>query len=355
MGYELREKTFHKLLEGIRRYGLENVSTLSKWIDIPVETARYMIWEELPKHNISVGISVNLPRIGLGSWMLQLEPTEKTHANAIEEYLKDNAGMMFIARVIPTNAIYGVAGIPFGEQFKLREQLEHLKSNRAINSFSMDEIEWTRHISFNPLFYDFNEKKWSFDWKQVEEYREPLLTPYSKEDQLPLVDHKDLLILKELQLRVPRTLSKLSDSLDMDQHNIRYHSKNHARQAIQGYFMKLVPKDSGDFHSSIVFFYEHTSEKTLAEARSIALTLPFSTKVWKTDKEYCWYVSCPGEYTSSVLRYLNYRFASIPGTLRYSILDPKSEFNGIIPYHLFDENSGAWKYEPKNSLQILRK
>ncbi|HZW55101.1 MAG TPA: hypothetical protein VFF30_02330 [Nitrososphaerales archaeon] len=351
----MKSRTIQKLLEGIRRYGLENVSTLSKWIDIPVETARYMIWEELPKHKISVGISVNLPRIGLGRWMVSITPTDKSHADSIETFLRNGAGLMYLARIVPTNSLLGFVGIPFGEHYRLREQLEHLKSASIIENYSLEEVEWSRAVSFNPAFYDFKERTWKFDWKDVEQNKEPLLTPYTKEDQAPIVDYKDLLILRELQLKVPRTLSKLSKKLSLDQHNLRYHYKSHARRAIQGYYLKLLSKDSNAFQSTLIFVYEVPSEKALVEARTVALSLPFTTRVWKTEREYGWHVSCPGEYTNGVLSYVNEKFAKIPGRLRLLTVDSNTEHVGAIPVELFDEKSGTWKYEPSAPVELLKK
>lgn len=353
---ELKSSTIQKLLEGIRRYGLENVSTLSKWIDIPVETARYMIWEELPKHKISIGISVNLPRIGLGRWMITIIPKDKSYADSIEAFLRKSAGVMYLARVVPSNSLLGFVGIPFGEHYRLREQLELLKSSSVVESYSLEEVEWSRAVSFNPAFYDFKNRNWKFEWSDVAQNKEPLLTPYNKEDLAPIVDYKDLLILRELQLKVPRTLSKLSKKLNLDQHNLRYHYKSHARRAIQGYYLKLLSRDSKNaFQSSMIFSYEITSEKSLIEARTAALSLPFTTRVWKTERDYGWLVSCPGEYTNGVLSYVNDKFSKIPGRLRLLSLDSKSEYIGTIPVELFDDKSGTWKYEPNASLEVVKK
>src|SRR5579875_399827 len=353
--YNLRDKTIHRLLEGIRRYGLENVSTLSKWIDIPVETARYMIWEELPKHKIGVGVSVNLPRIGLGRWSLLVNPAQKSYAEAIEAFLKDGAGAVYLARIIPSNSIYAHIGIPFGEHYKLKEHLEYLKSSGVVERYSLEELEWSRYVSFNPSFYDFKERAWKFDWKDVDEAREPLLTPYTKEEQAPIVDYKDLLILRELQERVPRTLSKLSRKLELDQHNLRYHYKSHARRAIQGYYVKLMPGDAISFQTSMIFALEIENEKSLTEARSTALSLPFTSFVWKTESEFYWYASFPGEYTNGVLSFINERFTRISGKLRMMMLDSKSERSGHIPVELFDERAGMWKYEPRSAFLTLKK
>ncbi|MGI0084430.1 MAG: hypothetical protein ACREBQ_05045, partial [Nitrososphaerales archaeon] len=142
----MREDTIQRLLDGIRKYGLENVSTLSKWIDIPVETARYMIWEELPKHSIEVGVSINLPRIGLGRWLLEVKPARKSYANSIEASIKEGAGLMYLARTMPSNTSYALMGIPFGEERKLKEELDHLRASKVIEDYSFEEVEWMRHV-----------------------------------------------------------------------------------------------------------------------------------------------------------------------------------------------------------------
>lgn len=352
---EMREDIIQRLLDGIRKYGLENVSTLSKWIDIPVETARYMIWEELPKHSIEVGVSINLPRIGLGRWLLEVKPVRKSYADSMEASIKEGTGMMYLARTLPENNSYALMGIPFGEEHKLKEQLDHLEASGVVESYSFQEVEWMRHLSFNPKFYDFNERKWSFDWRDLEKNREPLLTPYTVDDeQLPMIDYKDILILKELRKRVPRTLSKLSETLGLDQHNLRYHYKNHARRAIQGYYLRLVSSMSNEVRTAFKFVYEPKNESSLIEARSVALSLPFTTRVWKTEKEYSWDVSCPGEYVNGVLSYINKKFEDIPGRLRLVMVDAKTEFYGLIPFELFNESSGTWKYEPKLGTETLK-
>ena len=169
------------------------------------------------------------------------------------------------------------------------------------------------------------------------------------------MDYKDILILKELQQGVPRTLSKLSKRIGLDQHNLRYHYKTHVRRTISGYYLRLLPSDSGKFCTSVLFSLEFQNEKSLADARSIALRIPFTQKVWKTERNYCWLAQCPGEHTSGMLRYVNSKFLKIPGKLKVSYIDPMTEFFGAIPHSLFDEDKGTWKYEPKSALQIVKK
>jgi DNA-binding Lrp family transcriptional regulator len=352
---KLREEIIRKLLEGIRRYGLENISTLSKWIGIPVETARYMIWQELPKYDIGVGVSVNFARIGLSRWILEFKPKNKMHTQSVENALKSSGGLMHCSREVPDNSSFVHVATPFGEDRKLRDEFENLRHAGILDYYSFEEIEWMRHLSFDPTFYDFKERKWNFEWADLEKNKEPLLTPFSKNGSLQ-VDYKDIVILNELREQVPRTLSKLSKRLKLDQHNLRYHYKNHARLAIQGYYLKLIRKDGNrKENTSIKFLYEIENEKSLIEARTVAVSLPFTTLVWKTENTYGWAVRCPGEYVNGLLSYVNKKFTSIQGRLRMLMIDASSEFSGSIPHQLFDDSSGKWNYSPAIALTTARK
>ena len=349
----LNEKAARKLIEGIGRYGLENVSVLSKFADVPVETARYMIWEEFPKHNVRIRLTVNFAKIGLGRWLLQITPTQKSYTGSIDSFLKDSAGPVYVGRVIPENSCIALLGIPFGEQYKLREQLAHLRSSGVIESYSLDEIEWIRGVSFNPAMYDFKKRDWNFSWNEVDNVKEPLATLEAGEYHSQAIDYKDILILKELQQSIPRTLSKHSKRIGQDQHNLRYHYKTHVRGAISGYFMRMIPSNSENY-TTIIFSVELQNDKTLGDARSISLRIPFTHNAWKTERNYYWIARCPGEYTSGMLRYVNERFLKIQGKVKVSFIDTTSEYLGTIPHALFDENKEAWKYDPKIPSQMTK-
>jgi hypothetical protein len=313
-----------------------------------------MIWEELPKYCISVGITVNLPRIGLGRWMLHVKPVERFFAPAIEQFLKERAGLMYLGRVMPNNSSFAALGIPFGEHYKLRDQLENLKKSNIVESYSLSEIEFLRNVSFNPSFYDFKGRKWNFKWEDVEKSKEPLLAPETTEDQAPIVDYKDILILKELQKSVPRTLSKLSKVIGLDQHNLRYHYKTHVRRAISGYYLKLTSGEALKNHSTMIFLHEFGTEKSFNEGRNIALSIPFIQRVWKTERYYCWHTSCPGEFSNGLLKYVSQKFSSIPGKLFVFSIESETEIEGTIPHDLFDDQNGSWNYEPVAPLSVVK-
>ena len=114
--------------------------------------------------------------------------------------------------------------------------------------------------------YDFKGKNWKFNWEDLDKNHEPLIIPDIKEDKSPIIDYKDILILKELQQGVPRTLSKLSKRIGLDQHNLRYHYKTHVRRTISGYYLRLLPSDSGKYCSSVLFSLEFQNEKALANS-----------------------------------------------------------------------------------------
>ena len=115
---------------------------------------------------------------------------------------------------------------------------------------------------------------------------------------------------------------------------------------IEGYYLKLFSTESQDDNVSLKFVYTIENERSLIETRSIAVSLPFTTHVWKTEKTYGWSVRCPGDYVRDLLTYVNERFTNIQGKLELLVIDAKSEFEASLPHDLFDESSGTWRYEP---------
>ena len=101
------------LLDAIRTDGLDNVSLLSEKAGIPTETARYMIWHELPGHFISFDVGIDFENLGLRRWMIEFIPsTRKRIHNGI---LGGGAGVVYAARVIPVNSYIAFLAIPLGD------------------------------------------------------------------------------------------------------------------------------------------------------------------------------------------------------------------------------------------------
>ena len=105
----------------------------------------------------------------------------------------------------------------------------------------------------------------------------------------------------------------------------------------------------------MVFMHEFGNDKAFNEGRSVALSIPFSQRVWKTERYYCWHASCPGEFSNSLLKYVTERFSKVSGKLFVFSIDSETENEGIIPYALFNDRNGVWDYEPKVALSVLKK
>ncbi len=105
----------------------------------------------------------------------------------------------------------------------------------------------------------------------------------------------------------------------------------------------------------MIFMHEFGNDEGMDEGRIVALNIPFTQRIWKTEKYFCWYVCCPGEYTNGLLRYVNDKFSKVPGRLEVLNINSEAEFISPIPYTLFDERSGNWRYEPKSALSVIKK
>ena len=344
-----RKDTILRLFEAIQLRGLENLSVLAETAGIPLESARYMVWHELPKHFIAYEVEIDYEALGLGRWIMEFTP-----GTANNGVLGGDAGVIYSARVIPANSNFSVLAIPRGCHYELLSQMEHLVKTGAIKNYSLREIQSTRNVSFNASFYNFRESRWGFTWKNVEKYQRELRAnsfaefPEKKNTSLAF-DYKDLLILREFQKMIPRSISKLGRRLEIDQHNIRYHYNRHARSAILGYRLKVIP-EKPKTRSAFLFRFSQANGDALGEARSIALSLPFTESEWSTtDREYCWSASCPGEYANEFLRFTSSKLSQIRGNLRFLTLDSASEFRGTIPYQFYDERCQKWNYSPEIS------
>lgn len=352
----MKQKQFHKLVQAISRFGLDNVTILADYSDIPIETARYMIWHELPQHCISVGVDIDFNRIGLTQWMVKIDADRKLDKDVIASFFHDEIGLTSLLSVMLTNSLAMLLAIPENQHYKLERILEYLETSKVIQKYSMDKIEWIRHVSFDPSHYDLQKRKWTFDWKNIE-----LESRIKQIDNSPIqaaptvngsnspVDHKDLLILRAFQRRVPRSISKLEHIIGSDQHSLRYHYNKHVKSLIRGYYLKVVPQES-DYQNLFLFVYESQSERDLAQARRIALSLPFTTVEWKTNREYAWLALWPGEYVNAAFGYLDQKITRLPGQLKHFLIDSKTELTQMLPCELFDDEAGMWKYEPKISL-----
>ncbi|MGI0081638.1 MAG: hypothetical protein ACRECH_18715, partial [Nitrososphaerales archaeon] len=265
--------------------------------------------------------------------------------------------LLYMARTMPAHTLFASFGIPFGEENKLRNQLERLVQLNFLERFTLEKVEQFGEVSFNPSFYDFQKSEWSFRWEDVDRYlmQRPVMpaNPASSKgngnhNYFTTVDYKDLLILKSFQEQVPKRLSDLSNRIGIDQHNIRYHYNQHVWHMIQGYHFRVIPKNSDrDSYCSFKYIYEPISHQDFVEARRIALSLPFTVMEWKTSSRYGWCMSCPGKCMNTIQEYVSTKFCNIRGELRLLMIDSTIEYTGLIPYRLFSEKGNCWNYNPK--------
>lgn len=350
------KETVVALLDAIRTNGLDNVSLLSEKAGIPIETARYMIWHELPGHFVSLDVDIDFESLGLRRWMIEFTPSESssTGRRIHNGILGGGAGVVYAARVVPVNSYVAFLAIPLGDHYKLWMELEHLSKAGLIHNYSLKEIRLMRSISLNPSFYSFRESQWSFSWEDVDKYEQEIKQvvgdhlSFSEESKILQVDYKDILILREFERRIPKSISGLAKSLHQDPFNIRYHYNQHARYAIRNYRIKVIPKKPQS-RCTFVFLFGQEGGDDLARARSTALSLPFTDSEWMMEKEYGWSVSCPGEYANELFQHVSRKFTRIKGNLRFLMLDSASEFRATIPWQFFDSEAGKWNYAPSIS------
>lgn len=332
-------------MKAVERIGLDNITAISKKTGVPVESLRYIVWTELPKHGIDFSVSIDLSRIGLGIHMLQAEPELKEFADAVETILKASKVIVELNRIMPTNSLVGFANIPYGQEDLLSGELQKLVQSGILRSFSLERVEWIRSVSINLDYYDFATKSWHIDWDKITATTDSLSIGEQQKFkfQSAMTDYKDLIILSEIQKKIPRTITELSRRTGLEPYNLRYHYIRHAKSAICGYHAQVLNKQKRPGHSSFVFIHGIESYQNFVEARKVALALPFTTSEWKTKKGYCWSVICPGEFSNEVQKFVTEKFAKIPGPLNFLLIDSTNVHVSTLPRGLFDEREGRWR------------
>lgn len=360
----LNHDNFRRLVVAICKYGLDNVTVLADHCKLPVETARYMIWNELPRHGISVGVEVDFEAMGLEQFVVKVTATRKPDREVIASFFDDEIGLNALLFHMISDSIVFLCAVPKGQHLNLERILNYLANSGIITSYEMKKIMWLNYKSLDPSYFDFRKGIWTVDWKAVElesimlkvDERERS-DPSDYFDHLQManfvgrkVDMCDLLILRALQRKVPRSISKLERSIGSDQHSLRYHYKKHVKPLVKRFYLKFQSGESrGDSQNLVLFTYKPKEKSDYVEALRIVCSFPFTVVEWNSLEEYSWLVRLPNEFASPALKYLDHRTSRLPGSLTHSLIDSASELSRPFTSQLFDSETSSWKYEPKKS------
>jgi len=230
------------IVESIKKYGPKNVSEIARETGLPTETVRYRIKNQLRDVGIRYHVSINYLKLGLiRSWiLLDFSIQNLKQAPDILDMLSKRGYLTYFARVIPYGFYISITTLPYSAITKYRELLDELVRLDILKEYRMIDLQYLKHVSLRPEFYDFATKTWNVPWSTIDsdlrKDSKPIQVDYSRAP----IDKIDLLILKELQINASQSLASISKKIDVPEKQVRYHYKSHllGTNIIDGYIVR---------------------------------------------------------------------------------------------------------------------
>lgn len=270
-----------RIIEGLGKYSPRNLSFLARKIGLPNTTVAFRVKKLMKEGFLKIRAKLNSPKLGLAKAVLVTEPNQGS-AEALMKTVENVGYWTYIARCYGRfNGLYTLFSFPAKHVKALEDYFEKAKRLGALSDYKMF---WTTNIFEMPLsfdWYDFTRKAWSFPWQKwvteasrsSDQLPQYLADPESYEVQ---VDHRDLLILKELEKNALEDFTQLSKVVKITPQAVRHRFQEHIakRNLITEYEIAIFPYplQSSDL---CAFFFDFTDKGALAKFANSLSKKPF--------------------------------------------------------------------------------
>lgn len=356
------DEEMRQIVEAVKKFGPRNISKIARETKLPIETVRYRIGNQLRSMGIRFHISINYLKLGLiRSWIVLDFPAHNLRsAPDLLDLLSKKGYLTYYARVLPYGSYLAISTIPYSAINKYRELLDELVRLDVLREYRMVDLQYLKHFSLRPEFYDFATRTWNIPWNTIDavEKRDdkPIQIDYSRS----VIDKTDLLILKELQINASQTIATIAKKIEMPEKNVRYHYKAHlvGSKIIDGYIVRW----QGDkYHSDNKYifscFIEFTdiNQKDLINIFRVVESIPFtwfiSLSVDKTHLVSQFFV--PVTFYYDFLAYLSNRLNVYKEKYELFIVDIDSAKAYTLPFESYNDKTG-WNTDIDELISFFR-
>jgi len=350
-----------KISTGLADYGPRNIAALAKSINLPISTVSFRLKRMIKKGSLLITANLNLSRLGLAKGFLMVEASHGRH-DTLLDVIKNTDYWTYIIRCY--GKIDGYCAY-FAFPADNKKELENYFGEASrFHVFSQYKFLWTTNSRFVPpdfSWYNFEEKQWRFAWEQWinETLNAPKLLPSTLEEptNYPIVvDEKDLILLKELELDGTVELNKLAKLIRATPQAVgfRYHNHIVKRNLIVNYNVDAYtfPLQISDLYNFIIDF---ENEESLAEFVNSSYRKPFVISYAK--------VIGQNSLVTNIF-ILKAQFPNLIDSLNrlcakglikdflYVTLDPASYMRQTISYEYFEDKK--WHYDQEEKIEKLK-
>jgi hypothetical protein len=355
------------IIEAVKKYGVSNISLISRECGIPIETVRYRLNNQIPSLGLTFHFRFNLGRLGLKGFhaRLQFKPEAEKFADSILREMHEVCFLTYHAREL-TGAGYATRfAVPFNLVPEWEGYMEGLRNAGILDSYSTKKIDWRRLLSFQPSYFDFHNEEWVIDWEQVKKNSLMAAPPQQPMEFTPSdgsinVDWTDLAIIKELQKDALSQLSEISRSIHVNEKTVGYHFRKHVKkldcQICVRWLAGSSPQEKRKV-ALILFEFSELTKQQIAHCRAVFNNFPFAWSESGNDDDglYLAEALIPLLQLPQSMSYIRRELFEEYSSSTVAYLDPSSDMAYTIPYFNFSKEECGWFFNREKARQAILK
>ncbi len=344
----------NKIFPFVESDGGRNLNEMSRSLSIPYQTIRFRMLH-LQDQGITVRPIVDIEKLGLGRYRVFFDVSnDLANLKALFGGLSQNAGLAYYARTEISQMFDCEFNIPSNKEEELRRLLATLEGLNIIKNIKVSKLIWKELLGMRTRFYDYVNRQWDVDYKKL--VGDPSLHQEIRAaSELGKFDHKDLLIIKSLQIKPWIKVTELSEKLNIQEADIAYHLNKHVfgKRLISKFVLKWIgPKEAWSKHSivPITLLFSEISETTTRYAMSVLTSIPFTWNHMKMENSsYMGELLVPLRWLPETMRYLSDNMRGLDLVPKVMFTDPYCVSSYTIPYNMHNKGKG-WIFKNEDNL-----
>jgi len=343
-----RRNQDYKLLETIKRVGVQNYSLLARLTGLNAETIRYKVNRHLTKLGLSTTIDVNYGQLGLTMGYLHVKPNGGNGRSWADRM----SYVVFSGKRMGSNWHFCLTAVPFRLKKKYLDNLEQLKSEGLVDEYEYKELYWLRYPPFRPEFYDFEERSWKVDWNRFDMTMTEIGPSFLDVNRDSDVDYIDLKILSSMLKDPTMPLAKTAKEIDVNPRTVRYHHSEHVLKSgfILGNNIRWIkPAQEGNPGGVVqaVIVSRKMDEAGMGKVRKFCNSLPFTwLEAGTEDRTYMALVDVPMADYQTCVQQIEMHLQGVGDSYEVTMLDTSKTKSLTIPEEMFEPKRGWRLYSP---------
>ncbi len=339
-----RRNQDYKLLETIKRVGVQNYSLLARLTGLNAETIRYKVNRHLAKLGLSTTIDVNYGQLGLAMGYLTVKPNGASGKSWVDRI----SYVVFSGKKMGSNTNLCLTAVPYRLKKKYLDSLQRLKSEKLIDEYEFKELYWMRYPPFRPEFYDFDQRAWKVDWNRFEMTMSEIGPSFLDVNRDSEVDYIDLKILSSMMKDPTMPLAKTAKDIKVNPRTVRYHHAEHVMKNnfIIGNNIRWVKpfqdRNPGGVVQAVILS-KNLDEVGMNKVRKFCNSLPFTwLEAGSEDRTYMAIVDIPMADFQTCVQQVEIHLQGAGDTYEVTMLDSAKTKPLAIPEEMFEPKRG-WR------------